>query len=718
MKLFQTSSATSTQFVKIRSRLGLTRIQLAKLMNTSLYAVARWERGDVIPNQDILDRLYKLLETHSSDLLCTDKASPSPIFASHGSTASLNELPLFPSKSPIFLDSPRHSILAPLYDGLLWNNGADKLARILSEHSEPAITVREAAAGGISAGKNTYTYDAHTYHTKVPPQGIAEVIRKYLPERGLVLDPFAGSGMTGVAALATNHDVILNELSPAASFISYVFTRKVDSEKFITAVNAVCNEVEDLRRELYTTECRECCKQTEILYTVWSYEVACPYCSNKFVLWDHCRKYGRTVREHKLLREFPCPHCCKIVRKSSLTRHRNLPVMLGYKCCSKAQIEHPLNERDLQTIYAADKLAEEFRSLAPTNELPDGVNLGQPKRHGLTTIDRFYTPRNLVAAAALWHEIRRIQDPGLSAAVGFAFTSLYQRITRLSEYRFWGGSGNTANFNVPYISNEANVFITFLRKAKSIADHFSTTAKHYTGNSVVRTGSATNLSFLPNESIDFIFTDPPFGANINYGEMNILWESWLGARTDLSKEAIVNRTQHKGISEYRELMTQSLGEAYRVLRPNHWMVVVFMNSSDKIWEAIRHAIVTTGFQIDRIDIFDKQHGTFKQFVSENTAGSDLMIHCRKVINFDGHFAKEEYVTTQQDSEFESISNFVKGTLDHIPIIPFLHVRRRTEVDYRTLYSRYVTEALFNGRKVHSFSVFRTRAKKILEVNNR
>jgi 16S rRNA G966 N2-methylase RsmD len=60
---------------------------------------------------------------------------------------------------------------------------------------------------------------------RFPPRGIAEALRRSLPEGGLVLDPFAGSGVTGVAALSLGEDVVLNELSPAASFSADRFTR-------------------------------------------------------------------------------------------------------------------------------------------------------------------------------------------------------------------------------------------------------------------------------------------------------------------------------------------------------------------------------------------------------------------------------------------------------------------------------------------------------------
>ena len=370
-------------------------------------------------------------------------------------------------------------------------------------------------------------------------------------------------------------------------------------------------------------------KNVEQLYTVWSYELECDRCYKTFVLWYHCRKYGNNVREHKLLKVFPCPHCGEEIKKSYLKRHDAVPVFLGYRCCAKKIMEHPLENSDFLRIENSKRVLDEYVDHVPATRIPDGVNLNQPKRHGLDTVDKLYTKRNLAACVSIWHEIKRLENPEIASAVAFVFTSLYQRVTKLSEYRFWGGSGNTANFNVPHIYNEANVFVTFLRKAKSIADHFSTTAAKYSGRSVVRTGTATDMSFLPDNSIDFIFTDPPFGANINYSEMNIIWESWIGTSTDATSEAIINKFQGKDLKDYQKLMTASLREAFRVLRPDHWMVLVFMNSSEKVWEALRASIGDAGFTIEKINIFDKQHGTFKQYVSENTAGADLMLHCRK-----------------------------------------------------------------------------------------
>lgn len=693
-------------FLEARRRLNLSQKELAEKLNTSLFALVRWERGDLEPSAEILDSIRRLSSPAKERELETPGGQVRISFESNGIGTLPAPMPLFDNNPIALAASARPSLLSDIMEGDLWGDGRLAIAEILARSTEAAKTIDVPLDEPVSAGKNTYTYDAHTYHTKVPPQGIATVMSRYLPDGGVVLDPFAGSGMTGVAARYLGLDVVLNELSPAASFIAHNFTKSVNPTEFNSAISQVLENLADLRSRLYSTKCRECDARVEAHFVVWSYKLRCSHCDGEFVLWDHCRKYGRTVREHKLLRQFPCPHCKVQISKSFLPRLEAAPVFLGYRCCKKKIVEHPLGEADYSAVTAVDDLMERYRDHMPTATLPDGVNLKQPKRHGLLTIKDFYTQRNLIACAALWKETKRIEDPDLAASVGFVFTSLYQRVTRLSEYRFWGGSGNTANFNVPQIFNETNVFLTFERKAKSIADHFVTTAAKYRGRCAIRTGSATDLSFLPDSSVDFIFTDPPFGGNINYSEMNILWEAWLGCFTEPDNEAIVNRVQGKSVDDYERLMAESLVEAYRVLRPNHWMVLVFMNSSEKVWRALRRAILKSGFSIEKVSIFDKQHGTYKQFVSENAAGSDLMIHCRKTVDGSRSMSVDVGSTLCVDEFMNSHGNLV-------PMFPYVHVRRDAEIDFRTLYSRYIAKAIEVGQGVLGFAQFREDAQRYL-----
>lgn len=311
--------------------------EISQLLGASLASVVKLVREDSPPNEQTLGKIYALLRAvRNGDRPKVEVANGAHTFASRGARRLVDNLPLFLTKTRQRLAPlQQDALISRLKPSEFWGSGAHDLASLLSEHQVCSATLGGPASGGISAGKNTYTYDAHTYHTKVPPQGIAEVLQQYLPEGGLVLDPFAGSGMTGVAAKAVGCDVVLNELSPAASFIADRFTHSIDPGLFAAGLELIREATEQVRADLYQTGCRECGKSTELQYTVWSYQVICPNCEGHLVLWDHCRKYGRTVRDHKILTEFPCPHCKTILKKSRLERTTAVPVLVGYKCCKK-----------------------------------------------------------------------------------------------------------------------------------------------------------------------------------------------------------------------------------------------------------------------------------------------------------------------------------------------------------------------------------------------
>ncbi|MDE3136649.1 MAG: hypothetical protein KGL59_08740 [Acidobacteriota bacterium] len=688
---------------ELRVRANLSEAKLAELLGASLVSISRWQRGVGRPSPS---QAQRILDLHKSLLRDGSPRAAANPFPSRGVRARIPGQGFLGEAAPSvsLADSPYPPVLSRLAtQSVFHEEGEAALERLLDAHPAAAATPGVPFAGAVSAGKNTYTYDAHTYHTKVPPQGIAELLSYYLPKGGLVLDPFSGSGMTGVAASVSGLDCILNELSPAACFISNRFTTGVRSADLEEAVRVIMSRLRDLRARLYSTECRECGRTVEVLYTVWSYKVICADCGFEFLLWDHCKKFGRVVKEHKILTEFPCPSCDKVQRKSTLRRTVAVPVLVGYKCCGSKQQEvtHSLSGRDLARIEALENSAPLAEGFYPSKEIPDGVNLRQPVKHGLDRLEKFYTRRNLSALSHLWQAIHHVASPQLCGHLAFVFTSLYQRVTRLSEFRFWGGSGNMARFNVPFVFNEANVFVTFERKARTILDHLESTAANFRGRVLVVNDSATCMGRIPDSSIDLVFTDPPFGGNINYSEMNLLWEAWLGKYTEAASEAIVNRVQGKGVREYEALMTQSLSQCYRVLRPGHWLLLVFMNSASEIWGALRRAIAAAGFRVVEMDVFDKQHGTFKQFVSENTAGMDLVLHCLK--GTDCLQAQGGNGSRQVDLE---IAGFLRSRRGPLPTTTFLHVGRDEEIDYRMLYSEWVARSFGQQCELVDFSTFR------------
>lgn len=546
----------------------------------------------------------------------------------------------------------------------------------------------------LVAGKNTYVYDAHTYHTKVPPQAIAYLIELYAEPGGLVLDPFCGSGMTGVAALRTGRKPILVDLSPAATFIALNFLTPVDELRYSTAFKTILAATADEEMTLYGTHCRKCGKLVPMNYMVWSYGLICKHCQNEFILWNSARDERKDARKSKIRTEFDCPYCGRHLKKRYLQRTKPYPVQVGYYCCDSGRRESTAipDEYDLNLVQEIDRAGAPDNLWYPTMELPPGLNTRQPISHGFKSVDALYTTRQLRIVARLWDIARRWKDKEIGLKLMYTVTSLYQRVTRLSEFRFWGGSSNTANYNVPMIFNEQNVFQVFERKAKTIQQYFATWDAVPCLPFCITTQSATDLSAVPDNSVDYIFTDPPFGGNINYSEMNYLWESWLSIFTETEKEAIINRVQGKSINDYQNLMAEAFNEMHRVLKSGKWLTVMFHNSSAKVWSAIQTALASSGFAIESTQTLDKQHGTFKQFVSPNAVGYDLLLHCRK-----NPSAPSDILWLNNNGSSEAnIQAFIVNALSQSPqdfIVRYLHVERRNELDGRKLYSLWLRERL-------------------------
>jgi 16S rRNA G966 N2-methylase RsmD/DNA-directed RNA polymerase subunit RPC12/RpoP len=573
------------------------------------------------------------------------------------------------------------------------------------EASRPVKHVAAPFTGEISAGKNTYVYDAHTYHTKVPPQGIRPLIEHYTSPGDVVLDPFCGSGMTGVAASLAGRKALLSDLSPAAAFIAWNLNTPVDAGRYLNAVETLIEQSLAVQHELYDTRIRGGSECVPMLYTVWSFGMLCGGCGQEFVLWDVARDEKPRVRESKIKSEIVCPHCSLLQAKRGLKRTRRYPVQIGYPARGMRENTAAPDADDLARLAAIEATGIPGGLWVPESLLPKGVNTRQPELAGIRCLADCYTPRALRAMAHLWNAAENYPDVGMRDKLKFTLTSLYQRVTVFSEFRFWGGSGNIANYNVPAIMNEQNVFVAFLRKAKTIALYFGESAGQMRTPVRVSVQSACDLSNLPDRSVDYVFTDPPFGSNINYSEMNWLWESWLGVRTDTQDEAIINKVQGKDAQAYEDLLTQAFAESHRVMKDGAWMSVVFHNSSEKVWRAVQQAITRAGLVIEACQTFDKQHGTFKMFVSDNAVGYDLVLHCRKA--FDSVSAGVPLI------ERGDVSGFIQRALARGDYTShFLHVQRDDEFNVRKLYSEWLAACLPRQEQTMDFEAFRRVAEQV------
>ncbi len=525
---------------------------------------------------------------------------------------------------------------------------------------------REPFAADVSEGKNDPIYNAHSYHTKVPPKAIMRYILHYTEPGDLVFDGFAGTGMTGVAAqhcgdkdaveslgykVAPNQTVyevgtdeegsetrtefsklgarkaILNDLCPSATFIAYNYNTPVDVEAFEQEANRILREVEEECGWMYETYHTDGKTKGRINYTVWSDVYVCPDCAREVVFWEA----AVDKQAGKVMKEFPCPHCNVTLTKKNMerawvTNHdraidqtirqaKQVPVLISYSV-NKKRYEKKPDDFDLNLI---DKIQNaEIPYWFPTDPIPQGDKTGEPHRIGITHAHHFYTKRNLWELTALNDRLR--------GKVRLAFQSVVSTLSsRLVRYNL-GNRGNGPLSGTLYVSSliaESRPTWVLPGKVRDFAKAFVAQANSYAET------KSTSLLYLPPNTIDYIFTDPPFGGNLMYSELNFLWEAWLQVFTNNKPEAISNNVQGKGLVEYQHLMSQCFAEYYRVLKPGRWMTVEFHNSKNSVWNSIQEGLQAAGFVIADVRTLDKQQGSFKQVTSSSAVKQDLIISAYK-----------------------------------------------------------------------------------------
>jgi len=547
----------------------------------------------------------------------------------------------------------------------------------------------------VSEGKNDPIYMAHTYHTKVPYKAIMRFIEHYTKKGDLVFDGFCGTGMTGFASQKLQRSSILCDLSPIAAFLASGFNKNIDFEEFHIEGKHILDELEKECGWMYETLHLDTKTKGKINYVVWSDVFICPYCKNEYNFWDAAVEgNNRHVKTR-----YSCPNCNSSLTKiecerswdyffdsaisQNIKQAKQIPVLINY-FVGKSRFEKRPDENDLKIIN--DICDSNIPYPYPTFPVPKGDKMGEPLRIGILASHHFFTKRNLWVLASY---LDRCQKSIYKNELLFVLTSfLVKTGSKLHNIGFKNGKLNLAGavpnaLYIPSLVAERNIIKLADGKLKDILAVYST--KENVGDVQITTGSCTNSNIKSN-SIDYIFTDPPFGANLMYSELNFIWESWLKIFTNNESEAIINNSQNKKLEQYKELMLASFKEYYRILKPNRWITVEFHNSKASVWNAIQDSLSKAGFIIAQVAILDKKQGTFNQMVSPGAVEKDLVINAYKPHHqFEEHFLKKAGAGLEKD--------FVAEHLSHLPVEPNIE---RTE---QMLYSKMLAHYIQNGFEI-------------------
>lgn len=470
-------------------------------------------------------------------------------------------------------------------------------------------TKRDPLPDQVSGSKGGPWYTSHTYPTKVPPETIVPFIEASTEPGALVADPFCGSGMTGVAALLSGRRAALSDLSPGSIHLARNHTRTIEPDRLASAVaefdRAWMSQAErDLYASSLTTSGGDVIKGLT-RHTVWSEVYECPHCSSEVMLWDVASAASGPIR-----RTIDCESCQRPFDRTSLRPIRSEPANLAIKPDGGGKLIH-----GRPTSSAVDRI-DQIRRRRRKHWIPSDVI--DPTREmyirsalhlrGVKTVADMFDRRPALALSRLFFEISELLDPGLREALQFAFTNTAWHASRMRRYNAHGGQRPlTGTLFIPQLISEPNVFEVFRHQVRQIARLYQVLPD---GEIFVTQGSATNLDWMDDQSVDYVFTDPPFGNNIHYADCNIVWESWLGSVSDVEEEIVVNKSRQvvnggKTLDDYQRLLTQAFAECRRVVRQSGRVSIVFHNSDDAVWSALLNAVEEAGLHQAEVSIMDK-----------------------------------------------------------------------------------------------------------------
>ncbi len=491
---------------------------------------------------------------------------------------------------------------------------------------------------------------------------------------------------------------VLRDLSPAATFIAYNYNMPIAVDRFEEEAKKILKSFDNKYGWFYKTLHNPSSTQVneaiallknsdfnnignlnninagEINYVIWSELLRCTHCNEESTYWEVAvnqeNRYKKKITEH-----IKCKQCGALELYQnwervfetyidpSLNRPRKrskvMPVLINYSYGGK-KYEKCLDDFDYSLLDKISKIPMPLNM--PTLPLPEGQNTRQPLiSSGASHVHHFYIHRSLLAYSYLDECVSLLAPPLINVlkywlqSVGLGFTKLnrYLKASFSQVNRYLKGTLYVA----PFIS-EVSPNYSLIGKIKRLKSVFFSCSQ--LPSFIVETKSTTGNG-IPDSSVDYIFTDPPFGGNIMYSELNYLWESWLKVFTNNKQEAIESKSQGKGLTEYHGLMTLCFKEYFRVLKPGRWMTVEFHNSKNSVWNAIQESLQHAGFVVADVRTLDKKQMTMKQMTTASAVKQDLIISAYKP-----NSGLEERFKLEAGTE-NGVWDFVRTHLKQLPV---------------------------------------------------
>ena len=450
-------------------------------------------------------------------------------------------------------------------------------------------------------------YGMHKYWGKKPFNVISAFIEKYSAPGDIVLDSFCGSGITLIESLKLNRKAIGIDLNPLAVKLTTASVTTIDLQLLQTEFAAIKQELEPLINSLYATTCETCGQIACQTHVIWANE----FPAEVWYKCDWCKPK-------------------KQVRAGTI--------------CDKNQAENP----HLAPLWIPNVTMFENSRINVRRE---------------QTVADLFTRRAVVALSHILDRIKKIENPLVREALALTFTGAVSQASKLvfvirrrnknsllaedEKQRPQVGSW-VVGYWIPEEHFEIHAWNCFENRFRRIFqgkekinatfpavinlfDNYNDLIANNQG-AIIWQGSATKLN-LPDNSIDYVFIDPPHGNRILYLEMSLLWNAWLNVNDscDWDNEIIVSeaKARNKSVTAYTTLMNTALLEIKRVLKPNQYFSLAFNSLNDETWLSMLNICTSTGFHVVDIQPLAYSATSVVQDNRPNALKTDFVITCQK-----------------------------------------------------------------------------------------
>lgn len=480
-------------------------------------------------------------------------------------------------------------------------------------------------------------YAMHKYWAKKPFNVISEYINHFTNEGEVVFDPFCGSGVVITESLMNNRKAIANDLNPVSTFITEKTTKPIDLKQLDLEFKKLKNDVKPQIDELYKIHCPECGEEIIVTHSIWKGETP-------KTMWFDCKKCNKK---------------------------QILPVSEEY--ISKM---NEVNSRDIPHWYPQNKMFENSR-----------INVKKDQK-----VSDLFTHRNLLAASIIFNRIEKIEDKEIREMMKFVFTSAVPQMTKLmfvikrrsknngtekEELGSW-----VAGYWMPEDRFELHAWRFFENRYKRIkkGKEDSNKIKIYKENENVKyfNESAKKLDSIEDNSIDYIFTDPPYADYVPYFEQSLLWASWLKKDIDFKGEIVISNSKEREKNKKQYLIDMEIAftEIARKLKPNKFMTVTFNSVKHDIWDGFLSALENSGLKLVNIKSISTSACSVVQDSRAGALKGDLYLTFQKtdeepILNKIEN--AESTNNKNQNKVIEIVNNFIKdnGTASYDEIFSYV-----------------------------------------------